>query len=207
MAIRRLTKLLADSKRQAKARERKLQTRNRTMQMERMEDRHLMAQFKVQIDPQPGAVLDDTDTSAATAAKNTLNVAPTQIDFNFDAFGAITLPATVVTPLQQTNYLSQFIKIRRSGFDDAFSAAPGSNDVLITPGFLGTGDRNTQIVMRFNEPLVDDLSDRNPADFDELGRKALYHEWPVRAVRDEPGAGFQGVGSRSATGDDQQHQR
>ena len=152
MAIRRLSKLLADSKQQAKARDKKLARKNRTMQLERMEDRHLMAQFKVQIDPQPGAVLDDT-----TGATNKLSVAPTQIDFNFDAFGAITLPAGVVTPLQTTNYLNQFIKIRRSNFDGAFSTAANSNDVLITPGFLGIGERNTQVIMRFNEPLIDDL--------------------------------------------------
>ena len=73
---------------------------------------------------------------------DTLNIAPRELTFNFDqnqTINASTLAG---------------IELVRSGGDGAFG---NSNDVQITPGYIGIGTQPNTVVMRFSTPLPDDL--------------------------------------------------
>ena len=74
---------------------------------------------------------------------NTITEAPTELVFRFDGSNGLNL-ATVANG----------IKLIRAGRDGAFGDA---NDQTITPGFLGFGDNNRIVVMRFATTLPDDL--------------------------------------------------
>ncbi len=74
---------------------------------------------------------------------NTITEAPTELIFRFD--GASGLNA---------NTIANGIKLIRAGRDGAFGDA---NDQVITPGFLGFGDTDKVVKMRFNATLPDDL--------------------------------------------------
>lgn len=71
---------------------------------------------------------------------NTLQVAPTELVLRFDS------------PIDTTNLGG--IQLVAAGKDGAFG---DSADIIVTPGWVGTGENDQIIVMRFAEPLVDDL--------------------------------------------------
>lgn len=71
---------------------------------------------------------------------NTLQVSPTELVLRFDR-------AIDTTKLNG-------IQVWAAGKDNVFGTA---NDRRITPGWIGAGDTDNVIVMRFSEPLADDL--------------------------------------------------
>ena len=73
---------------------------------------------------------------------DTLNIAPSELTFNFDQNQTIN-SATLAG-----------IELVRSGGDGVFG---NSNDAQITPGFIGIGTQPNTVVMRFSTPLPDDL--------------------------------------------------
>lgn len=75
---------------------------------------------------------------------NTLDEAPTELVFRFD--GSTGLNPTTVT--------NRSFKLTRAARDGTFG---NGNDQVITPGFLGFGDNNRIVVMRFATTLPDDL--------------------------------------------------
>lgn len=74
---------------------------------------------------------------------NTLTEAPTELVFRFDGASDID-PAT----------LAGGIRVVRSGGDGQFG---DGNEVTLIPGYVGFGDNNRIVVMRFAETLGDDL--------------------------------------------------
>lgn len=71
---------------------------------------------------------------------NTLQVSPTELVLRFDDF------------IDTTNLSG--IQLLAAGKDGVFG---NSSDRLITPGWIGAGDNDRIIIMRFSEPLEDDL--------------------------------------------------
>ncbi|HEV3343750.1 MAG TPA: hypothetical protein VG125_25480, partial [Pirellulales bacterium] len=109
----------------------------REMHMERFEDRCLLT-----TGPQLISIIPDN--GGLLLPGETLNIAPTQLTFSFDqnqVINASTLGG---------------IELVRSGGDGVFG---NSNDVTITPGFVGVGSQPNQVVMRFSSPLPADLYD------------------------------------------------
>jgi VCBS repeat-containing protein len=72
---------------------------------------------------------------------NVLNEAPTELVFRFD--GAQLLDASSLSA----------IRLTRSGRDGSFNSG---NEQVIVPGWVGFGDTDRVIIMRFSSPLVDD---------------------------------------------------
>lgn len=73
---------------------------------------------------------------------NDLEEGPSELVFSFDG-------SRLIDP-------SSFggVRLTRSGNDDEFD---GGNEVVITPGWVGFGETERNIVARFAEPLIDDL--------------------------------------------------
>ena len=118
-------------------RRRRLQNRaSRQLQLENLEQRQLLAQGPelVAIQPNGDDLLQDGDVR---------HIAPTKLTFVFD----------LTTSLDPSTLEGGF-EITRAGKDGAFGDA---NDVTIEPGFVGLEKDARHVVMRFSEPLVDDL--------------------------------------------------
>ena len=136
MATQRLAQRLASLKQSRKFRSRK-QLESRRVNVERLEERNLMALLPPAILPNSGQLLNNGAT---------MHVAPQELtlEFNEDVD-----PTTI----------SAGIRLIRAGKDGVFSPpnAPTTNDITITPGFLGLGDDGRQVIMRFASPLPDDI--------------------------------------------------
>src|SRR6188768_3354123 len=129
MATPRLAKRLSELKQSSKARRlRRRDQGSRRLHLESLEDRRMMAvgPSLVAIVSNNGEFLDPGDT---------LNVAPREVTFRFSQ-GATIDPASIANGFQ----------LVRSGGDNVFGNA---NDVVVTPGFLGTSDVPREVVMRF----------------------------------------------------------
>jgi hypothetical protein len=72
-----------------------------------------------------------------------LSVSPRELNFKFTNDQGFGLDTTT---------LAGGIQLLRSGFDGEFA----TNSVTIKPGYIGLGDSNQEVVMRFAEPLPDD---------------------------------------------------
>src|SRR5262245_36876985 len=111
-------------------------THKRSLLLENLEGRNLMATGPVLLGVQPneGEVL---------ANGQIRNVAPKHILFRFNEGQVI-----------DSSTLLNGIKLTRAGLDGVFGNA---NDVVITPGAIVVTDTPNEVSMRFAEPLVDDL--------------------------------------------------
>ncbi|MCI0359722.1 MAG: matrixin family metalloprotease, partial [Planctomycetaceae bacterium] len=103
---------------------------SRRLHLEQLEDRRLMAVFVL---PNNGALLANGETRT---------VAPKDLTFRFTDIPGID-PTTI----------NDGIRLIRAGQDGAFGQA---NDVAVPIGFVGLGDTNREVVMRFAESLPDD---------------------------------------------------
>lgn len=108
----------------------------RALGMEPFEERTLFAigPQLVAVIPNEGALIQDNQV---------LHVAPRELTFRFTD-GQIIDPATVATGIQLT----------RSGGD---SVLGNTNDVTISPGFIGVGENSNEVIVRFASTLPDDL--------------------------------------------------
>jgi hypothetical protein len=107
---------------------------NRSLRFEAMEPRELLAVGPqlIGINPNLGEILQHGEVR---------HLAPQELTFRFDesqVINAATLGG---------------IQIVRSGFDGAFG---NGNDVAITPGYIGIGERPNEVVFRFADALPDD---------------------------------------------------
>jgi len=106
----------------------------REMLLEQFEQRLMLTGPQlISIIPDAGGLLLPGDT---------LNVAPKELTFNFDQNQTINAGTLAG------------IELVRSGGDGTFG---NSNDVQITPGFIGIGTQPNTVVMRFSTSLPDDL--------------------------------------------------
>jgi hypothetical protein len=143
MTIRRSRLFRGDLNKQLKKRTARLQKRSqRSMQLEKLEDRMLLTvghPILVGIQPNDGERLDLTGQSE-------LNIAPSQLTLRFD--GNQSFDANQAE-------LNQAIQITRAGTDGAFDTA---DDVRVVPGFIGgnTAPNQNEILIRFAETLPDD---------------------------------------------------
>ncbi|MDP6444688.1 MAG: hypothetical protein QF805_12920, partial [Pirellulaceae bacterium] len=123
------------NKRRAELRRRAEQRR---LELEKLEDRVVLT------GPQLAGILPNGEELLDTDGTTRLNIAPRELTISFDE-------------TQQFNdaAIQDSIRLIRSGGDMAFGDA---NDVVITPGFLGSRDapNGHQIVMRFQDSLPDD---------------------------------------------------
>lgn len=108
----------------------------RRLHLEQLEDRRVMAADTppVFILPNSGILLGDGDVR---------NVAPKDLTFRFNSLTAVD-PSTLATG----------IRLTRSGGDGLFGQ---TNDQVIVPGFIGIGDNQREVIMRFAETLPDDV--------------------------------------------------
>ncbi len=122
-------------KNRKKLREALKQLGRRRLRLEQLEERQLLAVGPqlIGIQPNSGTLLNDGDVRHA---------APSDITFRFDE-NALIDPATLGG-----------IRLVRSGFDGVMG---NGNDVAIQPGFIGLGEVPHEVVMRFAEPLPDDV--------------------------------------------------
>ncbi len=106
----------------------------RELRFEPLEERQLLAVGPqlIDINPNNSEVLEDGEIR---------NLAPQELTFRFDD-GQVIDAATL-----------DGIRIRRSGQDGVFG---NGNDVVITPGFVGIGDRPNEVTFRFADALPDD---------------------------------------------------
>src|SRR5689334_22690399 len=136
MATPRLAKRLSELKQSEKARRlRRREQESRRLQIESLEDRRMMA-----VGPSLVAIVSNNGEFLDPGDK--LNVAPRDLTFRFSQGAAID-PASIANGFQ----------LVRSGGDNIFGNA---NDVVITPGFLGSTDVPREVVMRFAATLPDD---------------------------------------------------
>ena len=130
------------NKRSVRLQKRSQHLNQRQMQLEKLEDRRLLAVGQpvlVGIQPNDG---DRLDLNGQTE----LNVAPSELTLRFDV--------NQIFNATQAD-LNQAIHIVRSGSDGVFDTA---DDVRVTPGFIG-GDsvpNQNEILIRFAETLLDD---------------------------------------------------
>jgi len=119
--------------RQRKRRQR-LPHRRHEFQVETLEPRVVLASgpLLIGISPNVGEVLRPGDTQ---------NIAPSELTFRFDDPQIIN-PATL-----------DAISVQGAGADRVLGTI---DDVAITPGFIGTGNFDNEVVMRFSSPLPDD---------------------------------------------------
>ena len=103
----------------------------RRLHLEQLEDRRVMAIFVL---PNNGVLLNNN--------VDTRTVAPQDLTFRFTDIPGLD-PSTV----------TRGVRLTRAGGDGQFGQA---NDVIVAPGFIGLGDTNREIVMRFAETLPDD---------------------------------------------------
>jgi hypothetical protein len=116
-------------------REKKQAKLRREAKYEQFEPRRMMAVSPklISIIPNEGELLVDGQTR---------DVAPRELTFRFSE-GQIIDPTTLGG-----------VQIVRSGFDGVIG---NGNDVFITPGYIGIGDRSNEVVARFADALPDDL--------------------------------------------------
>jgi len=126
------------SQKQWQARQRKrrqlLRNRRKDFQLETLEPRIVLASdpLLIGISPNVGEVLRPGDTR---------NVAPSELTFRFDDSQVI-----------DANTLDA-ITVQAAGPDGVLAT---TDDVTITPGFIGIGDFANEVVMRFGSTLPDD---------------------------------------------------
>jgi hypothetical protein len=108
----------------------------RCLLLENLEGRNLMATGPVLLGVQP----NEGDVLANGQIRN---VAPKHLTFRFNE-GQVLDAATLMNG----------IKLTRAGLDGVLGNA---NDVVITPGAIVVNDNQNEVIMRFAEPLVDDL--------------------------------------------------
>ncbi len=101
---------------------------------EPLEDRRVLAPVLAGIDANDGTLLQAGDVRA---------IAPTQLTFRFNPGEQIAADS-----------VAQGIQLVRSGSDRTLGT---SDDVLVTPGFIGIGDESNDVVMRFASSLPDDF--------------------------------------------------
>lgn len=111
----------------------------RRLELERLEQRLVMT------GPQLAGIQPNSETLLDFNGGTKMDAAPRSLTFYFDEsqrFDDATLPSS--------------IQVSRAGDDGLRGTA---DDVIITPGFLGSGDapNQNQIVLRFQEQLPDDL--------------------------------------------------
>ena len=119
MATQGLSKRFSSLKKSRKFRDRvRRDKESRRLHLESLEDRRLMALVPPVILPSSGVLLNDGDT---------MTVAPRDLNFEFND---IIDPATIANG----------IRLTRSGKDGVFDPpnTPGSNDIVVVPGFIGT---------------------------------------------------------------------
>jgi hypothetical protein len=129
MATQRSSKRLSALKKSRKFRDLSRQE-SRRLHLEQLEDRRVMAVFVL---PNNGELLNNGDTRT---------IAPQDLTFRF----------TEIPGLDATT-IANGIRLTRAGGDGQFGQA---NDVVINPGFVGLGDNNREVIMRFAETLPDD---------------------------------------------------
>ncbi|MCU0876166.1 MAG: GEVED domain-containing protein [Pirellulaceae bacterium] len=129
MATQRSSKRLSALKKSRKFRDLSRQE-SRRLHLEQLEDRRVMAVFVL---PNNGELLNNGDTRT---------IAPQDLTFRFTDIPGLD-PTTIANGIQ----------LRRAGGDGQFGQA---NDVVVTPGFIGLGDNNREVIMRFAETLPDD---------------------------------------------------
>ena len=120
------------------------QSHHRGLRIEQFEDRLLLS-----INPDLIAVLShDVVYQPEPAVAPTMHVAPQQMTLRFNEGQSI-------DPLTLSG-----IQITRDGANDAFYdpvANPDDvDDVVITPGWVGLGDKGNEVIVRFAETLPDD---------------------------------------------------
>ncbi len=108
---------------------------SRRLHSETLEKRELLAFDLIGVNPNAQEIFQEAEI-------NELTESPSQLTFRFDG-GADIDPATLGG-----------IRITRAGGDRSFV---DGNEELITPGFVGFGDSQQTVLMRFAEPLEDDL--------------------------------------------------
>ncbi|MAR10467.1 MAG: hypothetical protein CL681_10895 [Blastopirellula sp.] len=106
----------------------------RRLQLEGLEDRLLLTTGPqlIGIQPNDGSLLNDGDLR---------DVAPSDLTFRFDENAVI-----------DTDTLGA-IQLTGAGADGVLDT---SDDVVVTPGFLGLGETTHEVIMRFAQPLPDD---------------------------------------------------
>src|SRR5438552_16598836 len=140
MATPRLQKRLSALKQSSKSRlakgHERERLRPRKLFHERLEDRRLLT-----TGPSLVAVLPNN--GVPLNANDTLNVAPKEITFRFALSNSI-----------DTTSLATGLQVVRGGLDHKLGT---TDDVPITPGFIGLGDAPREVVMRFASTLPDDV--------------------------------------------------
>ncbi|MFP6673836.1 MAG: hypothetical protein VB878_02050, partial [Pirellulaceae bacterium] len=144
MTIRRSRLSRNELKKHLRKRSARLQKRQqRRMQLEKLEDRQLLAvghPILVGVQPNDGERLDLTGESE-------LNIAPSQLTLRFDG--------NQIFDASQDE-LNQAIQVTRAGTDGLFDTA---DDLRVVPGYIGgnTAPNENEILLRFAENLQDDL--------------------------------------------------
>ncbi|HUE72938.1 MAG TPA: GEVED domain-containing protein [Pirellulaceae bacterium] len=136
MSSRHLSKQIGKLKAKAQKRDRQ-RLKARKLHLEYLEDRRVMATGPTLI-----ALLPNSNVPLSFTGNDVLNIAPRELLFRFSEGQSID-PASV----------QQGIRITRSGLDGVFGDA---NDVVVTPGFVGIGERPREVILRFADNLPDD---------------------------------------------------
>ena len=134
MAVRKPGSPRSGSKRNQARRHQLLQRKQRKLHLENLEPRRLLAQGPqlISVRPNDGDFLNEGDT-----LHNDL------VDVTF-----------IFSDSQQINDATlDAISLTGSGADDVFDT---EDDVVIEPGYVGIGDQENRVVMRFAEKLPDD---------------------------------------------------
>ena len=134
MAVRKPGSPRSGSKRNQARRHQLLQRKQRKLHLENLEPRRLLAQGPqlISVRPNDGDFLDEGDT-----LHNDL------VDVTF-----------IFSDSQQIDDATlDAISLTGSGADDVFDT---EDDVVIEPGYVGIGDQENRVVMRFAEKLPDD---------------------------------------------------
>src|SRR5690606_10898616 len=108
---------------------------DRAMHLEKLEERQLLAVGPrlISVQPNDGSLLSNNEVR---------HIAPRELTLVFQEGQTI-----------DTATLQQGVRLTRTGFDGVFD---NGNDVIVTPGFIGLGDRPNHVVIRFAETLPDD---------------------------------------------------
>lgn len=141
MTIRRSRKLNPSSMGSSAQSKRREKIKRRSLLLENLEDRRVMAAGPdlASIQPTTGSLLTQGSI---------LRVSPRDLTFKFSNEVPQTLdPASLSTLFGQSS-----IRIAGSGGDGNFN----NGTVPINPGFIGLGDSGLEVIMRFAQPLPDD---------------------------------------------------
>jgi hypothetical protein len=140
MAIRRSKKMKKSRNSRRRERVRAQRRTDRGLRIEPLEQRQLLAVGPqlIGVLPNAGTLLEDGDIRS---------IAPEELTFRFDE--SQTLDATT---------FADAFQIVRSGLDGQFGDPIDGigDDVVITPGWIGLGEKGSEVIVRFSERLVDD---------------------------------------------------